>query len=326
MVDIKKDSFYLNEMAELVKSTEDFCVYGILPEYGAGTVTIFKVIPGLNLGINDFTLNNEVINYIEKYKFFSKPVLKIDYCLKGKMLVCDQKGKMCLTQKGAAAYYAGIENIGKVEHFDKHYESITIFGYVNEIARVIEEIFWIKKSSFLNFCTLLNKETQFTTIKNDAIVIRLVNGIREEFNNGESENARLKTIELLLYEIRNFDKNKRRKDVYFSKSIVNKIISIETYIRDNLDRKITIDKLSNDFDIPLDTLKRCFKQMFSISIYAYIKRARIEKGKELLENSDKSITEIALICGYINHHSFSKAFKEHYKITPREMRKSHYTV
>jgi transcriptional regulator GlxA family with amidase domain len=48
----------------------------------------------------------------------------------------------------------------------------------------------------------------------------------------------------------------------------------------------------------------------------------MEKGKELLEKSENNILDIALACGYENHHSFSKAFKQEYHVSPREMRKS----
>ncbi len=41
---------------------------------------------------------------------------------------------------------------------------------------------------------------------------------------------------------------------------------------DHLDEKMTIGQLSNDFNVPVDTLKRAFKQMYSYSIYAYIKK------------------------------------------------------
>lgn len=316
------DSFYLNKMAVLSNYTEDYFTYKLLPEYGEGTFTIFKIIPGFYLSFNNFVMKNKIINCDKKYKLFSQTRMKIDYCLKGKVLAYNRKGKVCVSNKGKTSYYTGVENLYTVEHFDKQYESITLYGYINEIANVFEEIFKVKKKSFFDFCKLVNEEKEFIVIKRDTTAIRLVNEIKEGLKNKENENTRLRAIELLLYELKNFKGNKRRKEVYYSRSTIDKIIDIERYIINNLDQKITINKLSSKFDISVDILKKCFKQVFSTSVYAYVKKSRMEKGKELLKNSDKLITEIALICGYNNHHSFSKAFKGHYKITPREMRKS----
>lgn len=321
MNDFRRDSFYLNEMAVLTKSTEDYSIYTVLPEYGEGGFTIFKVIPGFKLGFNDFFVGEKIINQIPKYQMFSEPILKINYCLKGKMLSYNDKGKVCASNKGSTAYYAGIENIHTVEHFDKHYESIALFGYFEKIIDIFEEIFQVKRSAFSGFNELINREKEFVVLKSDARVICILNEIKEAFKNNENDSVRLKAIELLLYELKNFEKNKKRKEVYYNRYTVDRIIEVEKYIRNNLDEKITINKLSDEFNISFDTLKRCFKQMFSTSIYAYIKKTRMEKAKELLESSDKGITEISLICGYSNHHSFSKAFKEHYKIAPREIRR-----
>lgn len=318
---IKKDSFYLNKVAVLSEETENYSIYTILPEYGEGTFTIFNIIPGLSLSLNNFIANNTIKNNTKNYRIFSEPILKINYCLKGKMLAYDEKGKVCISNKGSTAYYSGIKNIHSVEHFDKHYLSISLYGYVNEITNVFEEMFQIKASKFTEFYDLINQESNFIVINNDSKVIRLVNGIKEGIMNGENESIRLKAIELLLYELKNLKKNMKRKEVYFNRYTIDKIIDVERYITNNLEEKITLTKLSEDFNIPLDTLKRCFKQMFSTSIYAYIKKSRMEKGKTLLRSTDISITEIALTCGYCNHHSFSKAFKEHFKITPREIRK-----
>jgi AraC-like DNA-binding protein len=324
MNDIRKDSYYLNNIAVLTQENENYHVYTISPQYGEGTFTIFKVVPGLDIAFNNFISSNKISNSDEEYELFSQPFFKINYCLKGKMLAYNRKGKVCVSNKGSTSYYAGIENVYTVEHFDTQYKSITLYGYINEVADFFEQIFQVEKNLFFDFCkSINNEEKEFIVIKSDTTAIRLVNEISTGFKNNENENVRLKAIELLLYELKNFEKNKKRKEIYYSRSTIDKVVDVEGYIIKNLDKKLTIGKLSSAFDISIDTLKRCFKQMYLSSIYAYIKKTRMEKGKELLKNSDKAITEIALICGYSNHHSFSKAFKEHYKITPREIRKAY---
>ena len=52
----------------------------------------------------------------------------------------------------------------------------------------------------------------------------------------------------------------------------------------------------------------------------YLLHYRLEKGTILLRHSNKSISEIAGSCGFEYHHSFSRAFKRHYGISPKTLR------
>ena len=48
---------------------------------------------------------------------------------------------------------------------------------------------------------------------------------------------------------------------------------------------------------------------------------RLEKAKSLITSSDKSLTEIALQCGYEESSYFSKSFKQFYGTSPSDFRK-----
>ena len=52
----------------------------------------------------------------------------------------------------------------------------------------------------------------------------------------------------------------------------------------------------------------------------YLQRIRMEKAKRLLQETDATITEIALSLGYPNLYSFTRAFKIYYKVPPITMR------
>ncbi|QOR34643.1 helix-turn-helix transcriptional regulator [Clostridium sp. 'deep sea'] len=322
MNDIKKDSFFLNKMATLNKTTKNYTIHTILPKYGKGTITIFNIIPGLKVVFNDLMLQGKIVNCFSKYKTVSQGYLKIEYCLKGSLLSSNQENKVFLGSKGIAMYYQGTGNVRAMVPYDKHYESITFLGYSNEIIKVFKEIFQVDKNFFADFYKMINKGKAIV-VKYNSTVKSLLNEIKQAIYNNDNEIMRLKAIELVFYEVKNFDKNKRFNVVYYNRSTIDKVIIIKSYIIKNLDKKITINYICDRFNISANTLKGCFKQTFLTSIYAYIKQARMEKGKESLENSDKSIMKIALDCGYSNHHSFAKAFKQHYNITPSDVRNLH---
>jgi len=97
-----------------------------------------------------------------------------------------------------------------------------------------------------------------------------------------------------------------------------------TYRKQQVDivkKRITIDSLSEQFDIPTSTLKRCFKGVFGTTIHQYLKECRINAAKRLLQDSDQSILEIANAVGYENGSKFTSAFKEATGVTPSAYRK-----
>lgn len=61
---------------------------------------------------------------------------------------------------------------------------------------------------------------------------------------------------------------------------------------------------------------RCFKALFNITPNQYIIQNRLNKAQELILKKDKTITEIAIECGYPDLFSFSKAYKKHFGVSP----------
>lgn len=67
-------------------------------------------------------------------------------------------------------------------------------------------------------------------------------------------------------------------------------------------------------------LYRKLKAISNTSTSVFIRKVRLEKGKEMLKNSDLSISEIAYSIGFNDPNWFSKAFKEEFKQSPSEFR------
>jgi AraC family transcriptional regulator len=63
-----------------------------------------------------------------------------------------------------------------------------------------------------------------------------------------------------------------------------------------------------------------FLRMTGETIGAYINRLRLEHAAFLLQNTPKSIADIAFTVGYTSENSFFKRFKEHFGYTPKKYR------
>lgn len=93
------------------------------------------------------------------------------------------------------------------------------------------------------------------------------------------------------------------------------------YINDNIGDKISLEDLAALENFNTTYYIEWFKKIYGKSPYAYIKALRIEKSKNLLLESSRSIMEIAFMLGYENQSSFTRAFKKDVGMTPKSFRK-----
>ena len=131
---------------------------------------------------------------------------------------------------------------------------------------------------------------------------------------------KLKVIEIfLLLSVISTTNHEKRSS--YRKQQVDIVKAVNEYISTQFMKRITIDSLSDQFDIPTSTLKRCFKGVYGTTIHHYLKECRINAAKHLLQESDQSILEIANAVGYENGSKFTSAFKEATGVTPSAYRK-----
>lgn len=95
---------------------------------------------------------------------------------------------------------------------------------------------------------------------------------------------------------------------------------IRDYIRMNYMNSLTIEHLSKLACMSRSKFIYSFKRCFDMKVADYVKKIRIKNSKDLLINTDESITNIALSVGYNHHSSYTNAFKQSEMITPKEFR------
>ena len=88
------------------------------------------------------------------------------------------------------------------------------------------------------------------------------------------------------------------------------------------DTPITIDDLSREAALSPYHLIRTFRRAYKQTPHQYLVRQRIARAKELLRNSDLSITEICVAVGYESMGSFSTLFRKVAGVSPSAYRSS----
>ena len=103
-------------------------------------------------------------------------------------------------------------------------------------------------------------------------------------------------------------------------TINNQITDIIGYINNNLSEKITLEHICKKFHISKYYLCHIFKETTRMSIMNYILSQRIALAKNLMINTDNSISEVAIASGFSCFSYFSRMFKKAENISPREFR------
>ncbi len=104
-----------------------------------------------------------------------------------------------------------------------------------------------------------------------------------------------------------------------TKKLVNESID---YIIRHLDEEISIEDVADYCQLSKYHFSRIFKEETGVSLYAFIKRLKMEQSALRLKlERDKSITDIGVDYGYSSS-NYSSAFKKHHNISPAELRKA----
>ncbi|MBE7090156.1 MAG: helix-turn-helix transcriptional regulator [Clostridiales bacterium] len=96
----------------------------------------------------------------------------------------------------------------------------------------------------------------------------------------------------------------------------SKFLPVLAYIDENLGRKITNEELSKIMFLNPTYFSNSFSSNFGISPQQYILQKKLNKAINLLYENEKSIKEIAFLCGFENESYFNRQFKKIYGIPP----------
>jgi len=114
----------------------------------------------------------------------------------------------------------------------------------------------------------------------------------------------------------------RAKDSHYEdKSIVQKIDKARVLIREQINFNISPEMIAQELIMTYSWFRRLFKQYTGLAPAQYIAQLRLQRAKELLSTSAKSIKEIAVEMNYESVDYFSTQFRRQTKMTPTQYRK-----
>lgn len=89
------------------------------------------------------------------------------------------------------------------------------------------------------------------------------------------------------------------------------------------ERQWTLEEMAQQVQLGIRSLQKFYKNFFGISCMNEVILCRVNRAKQLLSCTTRSISEISQQCGYNNWEHFSRQFKSRVGMTPTQYRRKH---
>ncbi|NLK76395.1 MAG: response regulator [Clostridiales bacterium] len=106
-----------------------------------------------------------------------------------------------------------------------------------------------------------------------------------------------------------------------SPSVLHREIeTVKQYIYEHYSEELSVDALAQSVYMAPSYLSHVFKKETGQNISKFIKTYRMEKAREMLENTHNKIVNISYAVGYPNVSYFCQSFREYFGISPQKYR------
>ncbi|WP_299026400.1 GlxA family transcriptional regulator [uncultured Sulfitobacter sp.] len=95
-----------------------------------------------------------------------------------------------------------------------------------------------------------------------------------------------------------------------------KLLKAMQVMENNIEDPLTPDEIAAAINLSTRQMERLFARYLSISPKRHYMRVRLEKGRNLLRQTDMSVTDICVACGFRSLSHFSKSYRANYGISP----------
>ena len=192
---------------------------------------------------------------------------------------------------------------------------ISVLIKAEYMDRMIRDIIGVATLPFLCEQCLLHSEVQ-------NVVAVLINELRDN-RIGRSQLINNLTENLCIQLIRHYHVSQLEEIRLFEKPLNEtqaRFQPVLEYMHENLEAKLTIEKLADLTRMNRFHFIRAFKQAFGQSPYDFLTDLRITQAKRLLVHTRLSANEIGIQCGFFSASRFSAAFRQNTGMTPSAYR------
>ena len=115
-------------------------------------------------------------------------------------------------------------------------------------------------------------------------------------------------------------KNYENESLTIREEIKSRIEVVIEFLHSKYNEKVSLKECAKIANMSEAHFRKLFKKITGVSPYQYLVTIRLDKAKDMIKYSKKSITEIAFDLGYPSIASFTKAFRNYTGVPPSEFR------
>jgi AraC family transcriptional regulator len=153
----------------------------------------------------------------------------------------------------------------------------------------------------------------------EAIAMMFLSELQQESLGGKLYIDSLANV-LAVHLLRQYATAKPHLPVYEGGLPQRQLLQVLDYINDHLHLDIKLTDLAALSGMSQFHFSHLFKQSIGTSPYQYLLQQRVERAKQLLKQTERSIMDISLLCGFNSHSHLSKQFRQVTGITPKAYR------
>jgi AraC family transcriptional activator of pyochelin receptor len=107
---------------------------------------------------------------------------------------------------------------------------------------------------------------------------------------------------------------------------VERIYKARDVLLDKMDEPPSLLALARHVGLNDFKLKSGFRQVFGTTVFGYLHDQRMERARQLLEERNLNVTEVACAVGYANPSHFAAAFRRKFGVNPGAYSRAYYTL
>ncbi|MEO0573109.1 MAG: AraC family transcriptional regulator [Bacteroidota bacterium] len=190
--------------------------------------------------------------------------------------------------------------------------------FSNSFLKDFGELSSIKEAILNQKMFHLDKTFSSLDLKTREIISTIINNPFE----GPMEEAFVenKIVELIFYSIPELRK-RNQQSIASNENFEEEIQKAKTFIDNNIDKKLSIERIARISGLNQYTLKTKFKEYIGQSVIDYYIESKLKRAYHDIQDTNKKITSIAYETGYSSVGNFSNAFLKRYGFRPSRLRK-----
>jgi AraC-like DNA-binding protein len=127
-----------------------------------------------------------------------------------------------------------------------------------------------------------------------------------------------KVWELMALQLAQIRENGEQQNQYFLKSADrDRLERARQILGDRLDNPPSLSNLAQEIGLNECALKRGFRQLFGTTVFGYLYQQRMEYAKQLLQQRELNVSQVAKKVGYSSQSRFATAFRKKFGINPK---------